>query len=254
MSSDTTSDLSSAINAALAPSPNRIGVIVCSQRSPRAGLQISQFVLDTLKQYQKTHPSPTSYELSLIDLNEHALPFYNEPGIPSRIHSASEYKHEHTRKWSKCISSYQAFVFVTPQYNWGYPASVKNAIDYLFNEWKGKPALVVSYGGHGGGKAAAQLQQVLHGLDMKLVKDTVGLTFPDRTVLVKATTGQDLGLKVSIAEDSEVIHKENALEALGEAGAAKDEGDGEGKSEAVWAKESREICTAFWELISLLNE
>ncbi|KAI1608417.1 putative NADPH-dependent FMN reductase [Exophiala viscosa] len=251
MASTTTSNLSSAINAALAPAPNRIGVIVCSQRSPRAGLQITQFVLDTLKTYQKAHPSATPYELSLIDLNDHPLPLYNEPGIPSRIHSSSEYKYEHTRKWSDFISSYQAIVFVTPQYNWGYPASIKNAIDYLFNEWKGKPALVVSYGGHGGGKAAVQLQQVLQGVDMKVVKETVGLTFPDRAALVKAATGQDLGLKVSIAEESEVIDKENALETLSD---AKDDGEGEGKSEALWAKESKEICTAFWELISLLNE
>ena len=46
------------------------------------------------------------------------------------------------------------------QYNWGYPAVLKNAIDYLYHEWKGKPAAIVSYGGHGGGKGAAQLHQV----------------------------------------------------------------------------------------------
>lgn len=255
MTSNTASDLSTAITRALSPTPNKIGVIVCSQRSPRAGLQITRFVHDTLKKYQETHPSPTPCELHLVDLNDHPLPLYNEPGIPSQIHSSAEYKHEHTRAWSEFISSFQAFIFVTPQYNWGYPASIKNAIDYLFNEWKGKPAMVVSYGGHGGGKAAAQLQQVLHGLGMKVVKDYVGLTFPDRSVLVRATAGQDLGLKVTISEEgSAVIDKENALETLDDAGASKVDGEGEKKSGAIWAKESEEICTAFTELITLLNQ
>ena len=46
------------------------------------------------------------------------------------------------------------------QYNWGYPAALKNALDFLYKEWHNKPAGIISYGGHGGGKAAAQLQQV----------------------------------------------------------------------------------------------
>ena len=46
------------------------------------------------------------------------------------------------------------------QYNWGYPAALKNALDYLYQSWNGKPAMIVSYGSHGGGKGAAQLKQV----------------------------------------------------------------------------------------------
>ncbi len=52
-----------------------------------------------------------------------------------------------------------AIVFVSPQYNWGYPAPLKNAIDHLYKEWAGKPAMIVTYGGHGGSKCAAQLRQ-----------------------------------------------------------------------------------------------
>ena len=61
--------------------------------------------------------------------------------------------------------------------------------------------MVVSYGGHGGGKAAAQLQQVLEGINMKVVKDFVGLQFPDRATLGKAAKGDDLGLKVVRGEE-----------------------------------------------------
>jgi NAD(P)H-dependent FMN reductase len=88
-----------------------------------------------------------------------------------------------------------AFVFVTPQYNWGIPAGLKNALDYLFNEWKGKPAMIVSYGGHGGDKCAAAMKVVLGGgLNMKVVDNTVNLSFPSRDVLYKAAGGNDLGL------------------------------------------------------------
>ncbi|MEI9929658.1 MAG: NADPH-dependent FMN reductase [Rhizomicrobium sp.] len=76
------------------------------------------------------------------------------------------YSHPHTHAWSIKIASAAAFVFVTPQYNWGYPAALKNALDHLYKEWSGKPAMIVSYGGHGGGRAAAQLRQVLEAVHM----------------------------------------------------------------------------------------
>ena len=69
------------------------------------------------------------------------------------------------------------YFFVTPQYNWGYPASLKNALDHLFNEWTGKPAVIVSYGHRGGGKAAAQLRQVLEGLRMRPADAMPAITF-----------------------------------------------------------------------------
>ncbi|EXJ84966.1 hypothetical protein A1O3_05641 [Capronia epimyces CBS 606.96] len=211
----------------------QIGVIVCSQRKPRAGLQIGTFVLDSLKQYQRSHPSSQPAEIILIDLADHPLPLYDEPGIPSQIHSSSGYTHAHTRAWSDLINSFAAFVFVTPQYNWGCPASIKNAIDYLYHEWTGKPAMVVSYGGHGGGKAAAQLKEVLHGLRMKVVPNHVELAFPGRDFLVKAAGGADLGLRV--VDDN-----------------GNDNDNDNGTQETVWAKEAADIHKAFEDLLGLL--
>ncbi|GES64571.1 NADPH-dependent FMN reductase [Aspergillus terreus] len=190
----------------------RIGLIVCSQRSPRAGLQIGQFVLHTI-----ASGFPAA-DVSLIDLAEWNLPLYNEPDIPSQITSVDQYTHAHTKAWSKEISSHDAFIFVTPQYNWGYPASIKNAIDYLYHEWKGKPALIVSYGGHGGGKAAAQLHQVLQGVRMNPMSRRISLTFPDKATVIRAATGGDLEL-------------------------AKDGG--------LWAEECEGIREAFGELLQL---
>jgi len=94
-----------------------------------------------------------------------------------QVPTSASYAHHHTRAWSEEIAAHDAFIFATPQYNWGYPASIKNAIDYLYTEWKGKPAMVVSYGGRGGGKAAVQLGQVLQGVRMRVAPTMPGLAF-----------------------------------------------------------------------------
>lgn len=110
-------------------------------------------------------------EAELVDLQEVDLPFLDEPIMASRGH----YEHEHTIRWSELVSSYDGFVFVFPQYNWGYPAVLKNALDYLYHEWANKPAGLVSYGTRGGGLAATQLRQVLQGLHMQSADTSVEL-------------------------------------------------------------------------------
>jgi len=106
----------------------------------------------------------------LVDLKDWPLPMDDEPAIPAQ----GVYAQAHTRAWSRKISEGAGFVFVTPQYNWGYPAPLKNALDHLHAEWMNKPAMIVTYGGHGGNKCAAQLRQVLDGLDMKTVPTMPG--------------------------------------------------------------------------------
>jgi NAD(P)H-dependent FMN reductase len=183
----------------MATSTPKIGVLICSQRSPRVGDQIGTFIYQALKMHQQSTSATAGYELSLIDLADHALPMFDEPVIPQMIRDPSGYHHEHTRAWSRFISPYSAFVFVTPQHNWSMPANLKNAIDYLFNEWAGKPAMVVSYGGHGGGHSAAHLKQVLTAIKMKVVSEHVELAFPKmgedgRGFVRKAAKGEQLGL------------------------------------------------------------
>lgn len=101
-------------------------------------------------------------QFEVVDLKDWPLPMDEEPGVPA----AGKYVFDRTRSWSRKISEGEAFVFVTPQYNWGYPAPLKNALDRLYREWSGKPAMIVTYGRHGGGKCAMQLRQVLDGLKM----------------------------------------------------------------------------------------
>ncbi len=76
------------------------------------------------------------------------------------------------------VAEATAYIFVTPQYNWGYPAALKNALDHLYREWATKPAMIVSYGFHGGGKCAAQLREVLEGLHMRPTATMPALTLP----------------------------------------------------------------------------
>jgi NAD(P)H-dependent FMN reductase len=171
-----------------------VAVVICTNRKPRASPQIANFVIDTINSTQKDRSSKLEPTLHLIDLEEWNLPFFDESGVPSRITDPSQYDHEHTRAWSREVSRHDAFVFVTPQYNWGYPAVLKNAIDFLYNEWKDKPAMIVSYGGHGGGKCAAQLRQVLCGVRMLPAKNAVELTFPSKGFTYQAAKGEDLGL------------------------------------------------------------
>jgi NAD(P)H-dependent FMN reductase len=137
----------------------RTFVIVGSVRPRRICPQIAAWVAEVGSDLV---PGP----LEVVDLKQWPLPMDDETDLPAR---GSGYVFAHTRAWSEKVASGDAFVFVTPQYNWGYPAPLKNALDHLHNEWSGKPAMIVSYGGHGGGRCAAQLRQVLDGLEMKPV-------------------------------------------------------------------------------------
>ena len=114
----------------------------------------------------------------VIDLRELGLGF-DEPGIPAR----HDYVHETTRRWSERVRNATGVVFVTPQYNRGYPAPLKNAIDHLYHEWRDKPALIVTYGGHGGDKCAAQLRDVLSAIGLKLTDAMPGLHLPQERIV-----------------------------------------------------------------------
>jgi NAD(P)H-dependent FMN reductase len=113
----------------------RIYVIIRSTRPNRIGRQIAEWVLRNI-------PLSKVFDAELLDRKDWPLPLNDEPGIPA----TGVYAHELTRAWSRKIAAADGYIFVTPQYNWGYPAALKNALDHLFKEWNGKPAVIVSYG------------------------------------------------------------------------------------------------------------
>jgi NAD(P)H-dependent FMN reductase len=138
----------------------RVAVVIGSTRPTRISAGIAEWTLRSVQP-----GSPLHYEL--IDLAEVNLPFLDEPVMAAR----GEYVHEHTRSWSRLISSFDGFLFVFPQYNWGYPAVLKNALDFLYWEWREKPVSFVTFGTRGGSRAASQIQGVLQGLHMHELAD-----------------------------------------------------------------------------------
>jgi NAD(P)H-dependent FMN reductase len=160
---------------------HKIAIIVGSTRPNNIGTHIAQWI-------QKTIQSLHGIELSLINLADWNLPFLDEPGIAAR----HPYQNEHTKAWSQRILAEDGFIFVTPQYNWGYPAPLKNAIDYLYKEWNNKNALIISYGGHGGNKAATQLKEVLGGgCKMKVMDKMPGIVLSHEIILDQIRTDLD---------------------------------------------------------------
>ncbi|KAL4887574.1 flavoprotein-like protein [Aspergillus karnatakaensis] len=158
--------------------PSNLAIITCSTREPRLNPYITDYIHSILLQETAHYPSVDKLTLTIIDLASQNLPLYNEPAIPSHLPASDptpHYTHAHTRAWSTLIQQYDGFIFVTPQYNWSIPAALKNALDYLFYEWKGKVAGIVTYGGRGGGKAGEHLQQILTGLRMKPVAMRPGI-------------------------------------------------------------------------------
>lgn len=127
-----------------------IAIILGSTRPNRNGEAVARWVHDLAQRR-----GDARYEL--VDLREVGLPLLDEPVPPSR----GQYAHEHTRRWAARVASFDAFVFVTPEYNHGPPAALKNAIDFLFAEWNNKAAGFVSYGSAGGVRAVEQLRLVM---------------------------------------------------------------------------------------------
>lgn len=131
-------------------------LIMGSVRAGRRCRQIAEWVISLADKSGQ-------FACEIVDLKEWHLPSGEEPGIPAK---GGGYTTDHTHTWSAKVASADGFVIVSPQYNWGYPAALKNALDRLYKEWSGKPLVIVTYGGHGGNKCAEQLRQVAEGLKM----------------------------------------------------------------------------------------
>ncbi|WP_377640163.1 NADPH-dependent FMN reductase [Oryzobacter terrae] len=135
----------------------RIGIVTASTRPNRIGHHVAAWV---------TGLAPEDVELVPVDLRELALPLLDEPDMPSEGH----YAHEHTRRWAALVQSLDAVVLVMPEYNRGYNAALKNAIDYLYAEWDGLPVACVGYGWAGAQYARSALRQTLERIKMVVVE------------------------------------------------------------------------------------
>ena len=145
----------------------KLQVIFASTREGRQGLPIAEWVVERARAHGKFEPE-------LVDLREVNLPLFDEPKHPR----FGQYEHAHTKTWSATVAAADAFVFVTPEYNYGMPPALLNAIDYLFVEWAYKPASIVSYGGVSGGTRSVQMtKQILTTLKMMPIPEAVSIPF-----------------------------------------------------------------------------
>ena len=144
-----------------------IKIIIASTRPGRKGPAMASWIYDLAS----AHPE---YKVELVDLAVVNLPMFDEAHHPVM----QKYEHQHTKDWSATIESADAFIIVTPEYNFGFTAPLKNAIDYLHKEWQYKPVGFVSYGGVAAGTRAVQmLKQVTTALKMMPVPESVNIPF-----------------------------------------------------------------------------
>ncbi|WP_328605596.1 NAD(P)H-dependent oxidoreductase [Amycolatopsis sp. NBC_00345] len=146
----------------------KLEIIVASTRPGRVGLPVAKW----FEGEAKTHGGFD--EVEIVDLAEVNLPFFNEAKHPR----LREYEHQHTKDWSAKVAEADAFAFVMPEYNHGFNAELKNALDYLHHEWLYKAAGLVSYGGVAAGTRATQMiKPVLAVLRMTTVAEAVSIPF-----------------------------------------------------------------------------
>ncbi len=138
----------------------RIAIILGSTRPNRVGEGVARWV------YEQSRKRPEA-DFELVDLKDYHLPLLDEP-LPAGM--SNHYVHNHTKIWSQRIDSFDAFIFVTAEYNHGIPAALKNSIDFLYQEWANKVAGFVAYGGVGGTRVVEQLRLVMAELQVATVR------------------------------------------------------------------------------------
>src|SRR5260221_390761 len=127
----------------------KIAIVLGSTRPGRIGEAVSKWAYGVARQRHDA-------EFEHVDIAEYELPLLDEPAPAS----SGKYSHPHTRAWSAKIAAFDGYVFVTPEYNHGPSAALKNAIDFLHQEWANKAAGFIGYGASLGTRAIEHLRLV----------------------------------------------------------------------------------------------
>lgn len=143
----------------------KVGIILGSTRPGRNGEAVARWVYEIAK-------NRADAEFELVDIKDFNLPLLDEPVPPSM----GQYSQPHTKAWSAKIAAFDAYVFVTPEYNHATSGALKNAIDFLYREWNNKAAGFVGYGGAGGARAVENLRLIMAELQIADVRAQVMLS------------------------------------------------------------------------------
>ena len=139
-----------------------ISVIVGSTREGRFSEKPAKWILQHLKKRG-------GVDARLLDLRDFPMPFFDQPATPGR----PPYKNEVVQKWTEAIAQSDGFVFVTPEYNFGAPAVLKNAINWVYPEWNRKAVSFVSYGSAMGARGVQQLRETAIELQLAPIRSSV---------------------------------------------------------------------------------
>jgi NAD(P)H-dependent FMN reductase len=140
----------------------RIGIVIGSTRPARFADKPAQWIFDLAS-------ARGDFEVEMVDLRDYPLPFYDEDRSPAWGPS----KGEVAQAWQKKVASLDGYIFTAAEYNRGPTAVLKNALDYAYNEWNGKPAAFVGYGGVGAARAIEQLR--LHAVELQMAPIRAGV-------------------------------------------------------------------------------
>jgi NAD(P)H-dependent FMN reductase len=143
----------------------RIAIIIGSTRPGRKGEVVGHWVYELAQKRSDA-------EFELVDIKDYNLPLLDEPVPPSQ----HKYSQPHTKVWAEKIASFDGFVFVTPEYNHSTSGALKNAIDFLYQEWNNKAAGFVSYGSAGGVRAVEHLRLIMGEIQVADVRAQVFLS------------------------------------------------------------------------------
>ncbi|KAK1992633.1 NADPH-dependent FMN reductase [Colletotrichum falcatum] len=170
----------------------KVAVIAFSTRTPRIGTKVAEVVRGMVSE----DAAASGIDLSLVEVASFGLPVFDEQILPAQVPALGDFAHEHSRAWSREVGRHDAYVLVVPEYNYGLAGGAKNAIDYLYNEWTGKPAAVVSYGIFGGNSASAQAHKTLGGMKLRVAPTRPALAFaggagPDLTAAIGGEIGDE---------------------------------------------------------------
>ena len=143
----------------------KCGIILGSTRPGRNGEAAAKWVYELARRRKDA-------QFELVDIKDFNLPLLDEPIPPSR----GQYANGHTKAWAAKVASFDAFVFVTPEYNHATSAALKNAIDFVYREWNNKAAGFVGYGGAGGVRAVENLRLVMAEVQVATVRAQVALS------------------------------------------------------------------------------
>lgn len=148
------------------PLKPKLHTLICSTRPSRIGPSIARWAHEAAQAHGK-------FDAQLVDLASFRLPVFDEPELPR----LKRYQHEHTRRWAASVEAADALVFVQPEYNYGPPSSLVNAMNFLVREWQYKAVAFVSYGGKSGGVCSVQMtKQLLTSLKVMPIFEAVVVT------------------------------------------------------------------------------